>query len=401
MRNISRLTVLAFCFTALFLSACAAEKSNGAAEADTASSNSASDGEGEADSAESPEADAAATDPDAGPVDEIVPPDTSTVDPNTCNYPEWGLPIANGTILPPLNWPDAYLGQNGDQIHFDLHDFYCGKVPYQNFKTLLFVIVTEWCPACPGYLSMIDSIKYELYDAGMLVVYVMAQDKSYDVGGSLLSYQYVSKSIGNVFDIRVGYKTMGPNPPGLEVFQSSPFVTAFPTIFAVRGSDMKIIADQQTYGAILPFLQIANDPDADWNVSPYGGGCNQGDEEASEPNDAPKDAAPLAPGTVNGGVCSVAPDFYKIELEGDWTATINYDTEIGDLDLYIWDEDANSPMLDSDGNPVGAYSATGTDTLDFSGPAYLLITGFHGNAWNEDTGVKYSRAAYNLTLTEK
>ena len=353
------------------------------------------------DSGGSEEEDSGPSEPDAGPAEEDVSTEPEP-DPNACIYPEWALPLGNGSILPPLNWPDAYLGQNGDQINFDLEDVFCGKAPYQNFKTLLFVIVTEWCPACPAYLNMINNVKYELYDAGMLVVYVMAQDKNYDVGGSLLSYQYVSDKIGNVFDIRVGYKTMGPNPPGPEgVFEGQPFVVAFPTIFVARVEDMKIIADQQSYGSLLPFLQIANDPDADWTISPFGGGCNQGDEEASEPNDAPKDAAPLEPGMVSGGVCSVAPDFYKVELEGDWSATLNYDTDIGNLDIYVWDEATNSPMVDAEGKPIGSYGSSGTDSLDFSGPAYLLVTGFLGNPWNEDTGVLYSRAPYTLTLTEK
>jgi hypothetical protein len=177
---------------------------------------------------------------------------------------------------------------------------------------------------------------------------------------------------------------------------NSGLIEYFPTSFVIRRSDMTLIADQRDGSYYLPLVEIAQDPDADWSSPPQPGivpelatNCEDGDEEVFEPNNTPDEAGAIGDGDfIEGGVCDSQPDYYQIDIEGDWTLNLEFSTATGDLDMYVWDNEAQAPMQGDDGSAIGAESTSDDETFSYSGPATIMVYGFRG-----------ATTPYTLTVT--
>ena len=84
-------------------------------------------------------------------------------------------------------------------------------------------------------------------------------------------------------------------------------------------------------------------------------------------------------------MCGPAPDYYKINVEGAWTVTLEFIHDIGDLDLYIWDFEANAPDEET-----GSASITDDEMIQGQGPATIMVYGY-----------QFASTTYTLTLTEE
>ena len=168
-----------------------------------------------------------------------------------------------------------------------------------------------------------------------------------------------------------------------QYFNSNPALNAFPSAYAVRISDMTVIADQGMTNYYLPFVDIATDPTADWSnppapTIPFVNNCGDGDEEATEPNNDPTQATPISAGEYTGGICDESPDFYQISTEGDWTVTVTYTQATGDIDMDIIDPATGSRAKDDAGNDLVSEDTTGQEQIAFHGPALLRVYGYNG-----------------------
>ena len=155
---------------------------------------------------------------------------------------------------------------------------------------------------------------------------------------------------------------------------------------------MKVIADQNTSQYWLPFLLIAQDPEADWSSPPppppppFESICEEGDEESGEPNDTSFRATRITEGEYTGGICSPAPDFYRITRDGRWRLTMNFTHAMGDLDMYLWDKELNEIRTDEEGVPLGSWNDGDVEVIESEGNAIVMIMG-------------YSRASNTYALT--
>jgi hypothetical protein len=120
--------------------------------------------------------------------------------------------------------------------------------------------------------------------------------------------------------------------------------------------------------------------------------CGQGDEEASEPNDTIAEAALLEPGTHTGGICNQSPDYYRINLAGEWRLELQYSSDVGDLDVCVWDEEIDDLYIDWSGNIYCGFtneqSEEGKEIVEFTDSALIHIEGYH-----------LASAPYQITLT--
>ncbi|MEO1267764.1 MAG: hypothetical protein AAFX99_06675, partial [Myxococcota bacterium] len=229
-------------------------------------------------------------------------PVSNTTTPGDCAYPTAPMTIAAGGVMPALSWASAFRGTDGSEVSFDLADFHCNDTEWSSYSSVLFVVGTGWCPACPDYIRHVGQQSAQLQSAGMLVIFVEAEDANSIASTSAMANTFISDLIGNAASLRVGD---GDTNPASRTIYNSPIITGFPSAFVVRRSDMNIIADQGSSQFILPFPEIAADPDAtEWEPAPGGGpgggvsaNCGAEDEESFEPNDTPADAATIASGS--------------------------------------------------------------------------------------------------------
>ncbi len=314
---------------------------------------------------------------------------TVTIEPEPCFYPS-NVGSGRGLAFPDFAWNAMY--HDGTPVILDLYDFYCNDAEWGDYETMLFLITTDWCPNCPAYISWIDALSDQLEEAGMLIFFLDVQDNQGNTTYTPSSNEHVSNYTPNASGIRAGD---GDNvqPDGV---MNSGLVEYFPTSFVIRRSDMSLIADQRDTSYYLPLVEIAQDPNADWSAPPQPGivpefpaNCEEGDEESFEPNNTSDEAGTIVPGeTVEGGVCDSQADYYNIDIEGAWTLNLEFTTGTGDLDVYVWDNEAQAPLQGDDGSAVGAESTTDDETFSYSGPATVMIYGFRG-----------ATAPYTLTVT--
>lgn len=305
--------------------------------------------------------------------------------PAPCTYPEATDLVGVGSIMPRVSWSDAYLPE-GATVDFDLEDVYCQEGAWAGTKTIFFVIVAEWCPNCPDYLRGLAPLSRQIGEAGGLIVVVDLETRSYALPTNESAHNYVSGYIGSQAALRVGEADADP----VGTIYNSSIWSAVPGTFVVRTSDMKVIANQEDTPYILPFVQIAQHPDADWSNPadpPFFTSCGPDDEEALEPNDTPAQAAPLEPGTYQGGICADAPDYYEVGLQGAWRLDLGFSNSVGDLDVYVVDPTSGEPLVEN-GQRVGSESSTDDESFEYSGPAIIKVVGF-----------QKASAPYTLTLS--
>ena len=303
-----------------------------------------------------------------------------------CDYPEGGVEAFEyGTIMPAFRWDGAYR-PDGSQFDLDLKHVYC-SAEYDDITVIAFLMGAGWCPACTDYTQRLSNFTAAFREAGGLLIFVEVQTASYEPSSNEYAHQHITRLIGDGEGIRVGD---AETQPRANTFLSNPNYSYLPSAVVARRRDMRIIADQKNVNFMLPYPEIAADPEADWSnpaAPPFISHCEDGDDELSEPNDTREDAAVVVAGDViEGGICDFAPDFYKIEHDGPWRARLEFSHADGDLDMYMWHPLRDEP-LQVNGRQVSSDSTTDNEMLEFDGNGILRVGGFNG-----------ASATYRLTI---
>ena len=297
----------------------------------------------------------------------------------SCSYPEptgenFNTALAHNTVVPPLEWSQAFRAKNSSETSLSLRDVYC-KASFNWVSTINLLVTAGWCPACPDYLTAVANMNPELKEAGGLLIYVDVQDYDYAPADSEFANEHLSALLGSTEGYFVGDLNSQPVP---RFFGQSPAIEAFPDSYVIRRRDMMVLTSQNLNreSGMIPFVDVALDPEQDWSSfeppppPPFESICEEGDDEASEPNDTIEMPGLLTEGVSNAGVCNENPDFFRIETEGEWTLTIEFNHNQSDLDLYQVDE----------ANPDEALQAsngtTNTETLSGTGPATLVVVSY-------------------------
>ena len=195
--------------------------------------------------------------------DAVLPdPEPEVVEP-TCTYPE-GAPLRPtfGQTMPALTWNTAYLG-DGSATKLSLEEVFCNEEDFGHIDTILFVVGAGWCPACPQYAAYVDSVYDTLESEGVMLIWYEAEDRQYNPSSSQESNATITRYLGpDSIGYRVGDDDTLPNA---NVIRNNRLVQAFPTQFMVRKTDMKIIAASTNSELLLPIVQIARHPEANWD----------------------------------------------------------------------------------------------------------------------------------------
>jgi predicted small lipoprotein YifL len=316
---------------------------------------------------------------------EVTGEDTASVTPGTpCSYPPAtgaGYALGFGRTIPDIYWEPAYRS-DGTSFRFDLYDFYCSP-EYEQYDTLAVVVSAGWCPQCPRLIDWVDRLGPRLEQEGALVLFVEGQNERYAEASSESARQHFARHTQtNGTGIRVGDAAATPR----NAIAASPLIRAFPSSFIVRKRDMVMIVESSMSNYILPYVEVAMDPEADWSRPPaptiaptYPSNCGPDDEEPFEPNDTAAQAGPLNPGDVIvGGICDIEPDFYRIEHDGPWRLRLEFNTNEGDLDVYVWDVERDRPVTTPDGRALGSNTYESVEEFDHAGPATIYIHGYQG-----------------------
>ncbi len=320
-----------------------------------------------------------------------LPPDEPPA-PEPCRYPAGPHALSDGMVAPNLTWSGAYDAQ-GRRVDFSLEAFHCDPA-YDRYSILAVVVGAEWCGACSQYLAQNRGAMGAVDAAGALYLFVEVQDMNYGPASNEIARRVVDRHAPGAPGLRVGDGATWP----AGAVGNAPIVQQYPTLFAVRRGDMRVVP---SLGGYIDFAALARQeaerapppdagqpgpaPDPGPGPGPAPGGC---DEEALEPNDDAGSAPTLAPGEqVVGGVCNGSDDFFRIEHDGFWTVNVRFQHGVGDLDVYLWDSLRGAPAVGLDGRPVGSASATDDEQLVFLGPQVIQVTGYQG-----------ARAPYVLTV---
>ncbi len=328
--------------------------------------------------------------PDSGVTDTGATSDASTEDvatspedsggggtlPGTCGYPMpegWDI----GQVVPNVVWEDAYWA-DGTQQTLDLEEFFCSD-EWDDYSSIHFIITTGWCPNCPNYISYVDGIGAQIEAAGGLLVFLTTETASGDPATNEYAQEHTAPYAPNNTGLRVGD---GAGQPAMSI-GSSPTIQFVPTSLIVRRSDMTVITDQRASEYNLPFVEIAGDPELDWSnpgaptVRPDAPrNCEELDEEVHEPNNRLSDAKTIGAEQFPGGICDSNPDFFYVDVQGAWSAFLEFEHDVGDLDMYIWDEAGQRPLQDDLGEDIGGYSTDDNEYFEHADPAYLYIVGY-------------------------
>ena len=90
-------------------------------------------------------------------------------------------------------------------------------------------------------------------------------------------------------------------------------------------------------------------------------------------------AAVLTPPlNFTGGICDAFPDFYRIDSQVRWTIQIDFEHHVGDLDMFVWDEENNEILTDAGGRPVGSATVNDREVFQGQGPTVIVIFGYAG-----------------------
>lgn len=313
---------------------------------------------------------------------------------NTCNFPAYDDRIELNATFPPLAWTDAYNAE-GDIIEFSMRSLFCDAP--SGPTTVAVIVGAGWCSACTTLtVNIVNPIAELLKEAGMEILYIEAENGAFEPADGVFAFRHIERLIGTSPGIRAGdlntFLDFGSegNRRANEYIRTLS-MGSYPSAWVIRTADMKVIADQNTSEYWLPFLPIAQDPDADWSSPPppppppFQSNCEEGDEEDGEPNDTSFRATRLDLGETSGGICTAAPDFYRISQSGRWRLSLNFIHAEGDLDLYLWDKDLNELKTDADGIPLGSWTENDMEVIESEGNAIVMI-------------MSYQRASNTYTL---
>ncbi|MCB9523652.1 MAG: Ig-like domain-containing protein [Myxococcales bacterium] len=296
-----------------------------------------------------------------------------------CDYPEeFDAHFALGEVVAPFGFEPAY-GANGEAVPFDMRALHCDE----SVRTFVFMFGTGWCGACSAMAQRLSQENAAIEAAGGKVILVELEDADSAPVDSDGARQHWDRLIGAGSTIvRVGDQS---STPGSNFVTSAArnIISGYPTTMIVRRSDMRIIAVNQ------PIMPVVSDPEADWTepfIPPFTANCGPAQEEPGEPNDTPEQATPIAAGEFNGGICTPAPDFFQVDIDGPWRLTLNFTHSRGDLDVFVWDVTTEGP-LQQNGQPVGSANIANQEQFEFAGPALVQVAGYQN-----------ASAEYRLTL---
>ncbi len=300
-----------------------------------------------------------------------------------CDYPSPSASLRLGSTMPDWVW-DAALA-DGTPYRLDMRDFYCDENAYGDYDTAVFAISAEWCVYCPEFQRYLDAFAAELEAAGMFVVFTELESANFGPIDTQRANAHISEATPNGSGVRLGDADNLTSPNGMSRLGVAEF---FPSSFVIRRADMQIIADARsaTEGAYLPFAEIAADPGADWTNAPAATirpdvpvpdpNCTEDDEEQYENGNTVDTAASIGAGSFDGGICTDFIDAYYVDLEGDWSISIDFTHATGDLDMVVVDENGDV-MTDDAGNQRISQSTGNNEYLEESGPQYVLIYGYN------------------------
>lgn len=291
----------------------------------------------------------------------------------TCQYPHFSPKIELGRVIPNLAWPAKW--PDGTDFRMSMQDVYCHE-SWKDVETFTLVLSAGWCNPCTMYAQMLEEKVDQLTALGMQTMIIEVQTYTDALADLEFAWMHLNTITDRVPSIVAGDLD---TEPASGFLQNSEILQAFPTVLVVRTRDMRIIADQGRWRTWMPLEQIAADPERDWTQSAptFVNRCGGGDEEASEPNDTPALAATIGAGVVEGGICTDAPDFYRVDLAGSWTLELAFDHDVGDLDVVVWDEETGGPARDENGNLVGSATSNDVERFEHQGPALIAVQGYN------------------------
>jgi hypothetical protein len=293
-----------------------------------------------------------------------------------CAYPNFPNDLRFNNVMPAIGWNDAH-NPDGSSFRFSMEDFYC-KEEFDKYTSIILMVKAAWCGPCSNYAqNRLNPAASELEEAGALIVYMECQDLDFGLADSAYAYRHMRNLIDDGPGLRVGDKsTMATVPADLDLpgyIQGTDLIQAFPTLIVIRRSDMKVIAESARAGLSLPLEEIINNLDADWSdpSAMFTNNCQEGDEEDSEPNNTLAEAAVVGAGEYEGGICTPDPDNYEIDIQGLWKATVEFDGNVGDLDLVVFPSG-------SDQGDVSSQGSGNIEEVEFTGGGILSIIGYGG-----------------------
>lgn len=308
-------------------------------------------------------------------------------------YPNLGAAegLGLGDTVRDLFWRGATnvgTGATGDVDFYKLFENQVCADPASEeapIDTLGMLVVASWCQYCPAEIAFASRVAADFKAQGGVFVVVNFEDTSGAPADNAEAKRFVTQhaTINGVAPDNMWAVGDGDANPA-NYFHNLGEVTAFPSAYVIRLSDMKVVANpENANGSYLNFVEIARNPDAgSWPAPeiPFTNNCGPDDEEATEPNDdvAGADASPITAGSYTGGICAAGPDIYKIDIAGSWTMTLTYDQNVGDIDMFVLDPASGNPMKDDAGNDIVSQDTTGTETLTYTGPAYMAVYGYGG-----------------------
>jgi thiol-disulfide isomerase/thioredoxin len=291
--------------------------------------------------------------------------------PEPCVYPEASDPFAGiGDVMPRVVWQAR---ENGEPLELDLEQVYCGE-QLEEFDSLFFVLVAEWCPECPEYSELVGSLADELEFNGAKPIFVDMETRDFE----LPTIESAENYVNNYTDkgIRVG--EADAEPAGfITNAEDDGLWEATPNAFFLRKSDMSIVVRQQdSTEFILPMVKIAQGLDLDWSDPdnpPFVNNCASDGDEDSEPNDTVAQAAPLSSGdVVEGGICNAEPDFYEVDIEGGWRLDLEFAHFTANVDVFEVDE-AGEIKVTANNLPLGSDTRTDDEIYIGNGPTTLMV----------------------------
>jgi uncharacterized protein YjdB len=295
----------------------------------------------------------------------------------SCQYPSAGSQIHSNQALPSMSWSGAF-DAFGASRSFSASSFFCDPA-YDAYSSVHFILSAGWCPNCPSYLADVASRSAQIEAAGGLIVYVEVEDDNYAPATHAEARQSIDAIIGSSPGLRIGDGQTMPTPM---TFAAA--ITAFPSAFVVRKSDMKVIASQSESQYVLDFVALAQEA-AGGVVS----ACAPGTEESFEPNDQASQAGAIAAGAVvDGGLCDGNDDFYQVTHAGAWRLDLLFTHSVGDLDVYVYDPVTMMPARDASGNVIGSDGTVSNESFSHAGAATIMVVGYQG-----------ATAPYQLRLT--
>lgn len=248
-----------------------------------------------------------------------------------CIYPaSQGKVLTSFGTLPPLVWKDA-LDENGKVHEVSLRDLHCKAQRGQaEYDTLIFYMTARWCGPCHELLARQDYQAKVLTQFGKknLTFYLSLMSgqydpipMSYDAQTSKLAAQDLNPHLGKTPGLRAGGVSVeDPYKHVLDMQRGLVIADSIPHWFVVRARDMAIIYDglevDPTIMVKKPEINYGADG-ADSNYTkPFEPKCAEGDEEASEPNNAPELAQVLSKNQAirQAALCERRGDFYRIDV---------------------------------------------------------------------------------------